>query len=146
MSMPDIHTPRMQHKVLLRDSLAGPSFCNATIVVLPQHCTRGGHYWRSIRNHTGTGPSHHLTHSCFAGILVSPCVHQPRSSHHYFRVCSYISCLPCLSFFKVLFYFIFDIFLLLFKYSCLHFPPPPTLVPTPLWLCPCVLCIIFSCD
>ena len=37
-------------------------------------------------------------------------------------------------------------FLLLFKYSCLHFPltTPPTLNPPPLWLCPCVLytCIL----
>ena len=40
-------------------------------------------------------------------------------------------------------------FLILFNYSCLHFPPndspppqsspPPTLNPTPLWFCPCVL-------
>ena len=45
----------------------------------------------------------------------------------------------------------FIIFLLLFKYGCLHFPPPPLspAPPTltshpqshPLWLCPCVLYI-----
>ena len=31
------------------------------------------------------------------------------------------------------------IFLLSFKYSCLHFTPTPTLDPTPLWFCPRVL-------
>ena len=37
--------------------------------------------------------------------------------------------------FIYLFYFTLLFFLLLFKYSCLHFPPPPTPDPTPPWFC-----------
>ena len=37
------------------------------------------------------------------------------------------------------YFFYFLIFLLLFKYICLHFPPPPTIDPTTFWLCPWIL-------
>ena len=44
--------------------------------------------------------------------------------------------------------FLFIIFLLLFKYNCLHFPPTtppnPTLDTTPLWLCPCMF--LYACS
>ena len=81
-------------------------------------------------------------------------------------MCGIRVCVPCDAFWGVIirhksclicpiatFFFLFNFFvyiLLLFKYSCLHFLtttllshtyPPPTLNPTPLWLCPWVLYI-----
>ena len=66
------------------------------------------------------------------------------------KCASYISLYLCISDFlpmchKILVYLfiIYFMFLLLFKYSCLHFPattfPCPTLNPSPLWHCPWVL-------
>ena len=48
----------------------------------------------------------------------------------------------CIFFHAVLCFISFNHLLLIFKYSCLCFPTttsPPTLNPTPLWLCPWVL-------
>ena len=58
----------------------------------------------------------------------------------------------CFPYFILFIFYVFSLFLLLFNYSCLHFPwslhptpaiSTPTLHSTPFWLCPCVLYTCF---